>query len=128
MMRGLVVCWAQDFADFAGQALQGEGFLQECFLAVGGEWAGECVLRVAGEIQNFDAGTCGLELRGEFVTAEAGHDDVCDDEVNGVGVAGGEGESGIAVLRFKDAIAARFKSFTDELPDGIFIFDQQNGF
>jgi hypothetical protein len=46
--------------------LQGEGFLQEHFLAVCAEWAGERVLRVAGKIENFDAGTRGLELFGEF--------------------------------------------------------------
>ena len=32
----LVGGWAQDFADFAGQALQGERLLQESFLGIGG--------------------------------------------------------------------------------------------
>ena len=75
----LVGGWAQDFADFAGQVLEGEGFLQECFLAVGGGGAGESVLGVAGEKEDFQVGARGLELLNEFVAAEAGHDNVCDD-------------------------------------------------
>src|ERR1700684_2757916 len=44
LRRSLVGGGAQDFADFAGQALEGEGLLQESFLAVGGGGAGESVL------------------------------------------------------------------------------------
>ncbi len=89
--EALVGGWAEDFADFAGEALQGEGFLQESFLAVGGGGAGEGVLGVAGEVEDFDAGARGQELLDEFVAAEAGHDNVGDDKVDGVGVVGGEG-------------------------------------
>ena len=73
--------------------MQGEGFLQERFLAVGGGGGGEGVLGIAGEVENFQAGARGLELLDEFVAAEAGHDYVGDDEVDGVGVSGGKVQS-----------------------------------
>src|ERR1700683_903576 len=82
---------AEYFADFAGQVLQGERFLQEIFWAFGLDVACDGVFGVAGEIEDFDAGTGGDELLDEFVAAETGHNDVCDDEINGIEVAGGEG-------------------------------------
>src|SRR5580693_3760996 len=60
--KALVGGGAEDFADFAGEALQGEGLLQESFLAVDGGGAGEGVLGVAGEVEDFQAGARGLEL------------------------------------------------------------------
>ena len=62
------------------------------------------------------------------MAAEAGHDDVGDDQVDGVGVAGGEGEGGIAVGGFEDAVAAGFQSFANQLADGVFVFDEEDGF
>jgi hypothetical protein len=53
---------AEDFADFPGEALEGEGLLQESFLGFGGQRGGEGILGVAGEVEDFDAGTRGLEL------------------------------------------------------------------
>src|SRR4029077_17655785 len=53
---------AEDFADFAGEALQGERFLQESFLGLGGGGGGEGVLSVAGEIEDFDGGAGGEKL------------------------------------------------------------------
>ena len=54
--------WAEDFADFAGEALQGEGFLQESFWGFGDARGGEGFLGVAGEVEDFDAGARGEEL------------------------------------------------------------------
>ena len=73
-------------------------------------------------------GRAGEKLLNEFVAAEAGHDDVGYDEVNGFGVAGSKGESSFAVAGFEDVIAAGFESFADELANGLFVFDQQDGF
>ncbi len=109
----LVGGWAEDFADFAGETLQGEGLLQESFLIFGGERCGEGIFGVAGEIENLGVGPRGQELLDEFVATEAGHDDVGDDEMDCVGMAGGEGECGIAVGGFENAIAAGLKSFTN---------------
>jgi len=81
--------WAEDFADFAGKALQGERLLQEGFWGVGGG-CGESVLGVAGEVEDFEGGAREEKLLYEFVAAEAGHDNVGNDEVNGIGVAGGQ--------------------------------------
>ena len=74
------------------------------------------------------AGARGLELLDEFVAAEAGHDYVGDDEVDGVGVAAARARAACAVGGFEDAIAAGFESFADELADGIFVFDEEDGF
>ena len=119
---------AEDFADFAGEVLQGERFLQKGFVGVGFEGGGECVFGVAGEVKDFYAGTGLGELLNEFVAAEAGHDDICDDKMNGVGAAGGEGECGVTVAGFEDVIAAGGESFADELADGFFVFDEEDGF
>jgi hypothetical protein len=48
--------------------------------------------------------------------------------LDGVRVSGGEGERICAVSGFDDAVAAGFESFADELADGIFVFDQEDGF
>jgi hypothetical protein len=60
--QGFAGGWAEDFADLAGEALQGERLLQESLLAVGGGCAGEGVLGVAREVEDFKGGTRGLEL------------------------------------------------------------------
>jgi len=87
--------------------------LQEGFLAFGGERGGEGVLRVAGEVENFHAGAGGQKFLDKFVAAEARHDDVGDDEMNLLGVAGCERQSGVAVVGFENAIAAGLKSFAN---------------
>ena len=87
--------------------------MQEGFGGFGGARGREGFLGVAGEVEDFDGGARGEELLDEFVAAEAGHDDVGDDEVDGIGVAGGEGEGGVAVGGFEYAIAAGFESFAD---------------
>jgi len=119
---------AEDFADFAGEALQGEGFLQEGFLGIGDERGGEGVLSVAGEVEDFGAGTRRQELLDQFVTAKARHHDVGDDEVDGVFVAGDEGEGGVAAGGFENAIAAGGESLADELADGLFVIDEKDSF
>src|SRR5712671_6784740 len=43
-------------------------------------------------------------------------------------MAGGKGEGGVAVGGFENAIAAGGQSFADELTDGLFIFDEEDGF
>jgi len=108
--------------------LQSEGLLQEGFLIFRGERAGEGIFGVAGKIENLGAGTRGEELLHEFVAAQAGHDDVGDNEVDGVRVAGGKGESSIAIAGFEDVIAAGLESFANELADGILVLDEEDGF
>src|SRR6202140_1185173 len=71
----LVSNGAEDFADFAGEGLQGEGFLQEGGLGIGGGWGGEGVFGVAGEIEDLDGGASGQGLLEEFVAAAGGDDD-----------------------------------------------------
>src|SRR5277367_3268317 len=93
--RRLVYGWAEDFADFAGQVLQGEGFLQEGLVGTGDERLGQGVFGIAGEVEDFGGGTGEKKLLGEFGSAEAGHDDVGDDEVDRVGVRGGLFEGGV---------------------------------
>ena len=58
----LVRGWAEDFSDFAGEALEGEWFLQESFLGFGGWWSGEGVLGVAGQVEDFEALAGGEKL------------------------------------------------------------------
>src|ERR1700719_3648429 len=43
-------------------------------------------------------------------------------------MGGGEGEGGVAVLGLEDAIAAGLESLANELADGIFVLDEENGF
>jgi len=86
--------------------LQGEGFLQEGGLIFDGERGGEGVFGVAGKIEDLGAGARGEKLLDEFVAAEAGHDDVCDDEMDRVGVGGGEGECGGAIGGIENLVAA----------------------
>src|ERR1035438_1289463 len=119
---------AEDFADFAGEALQGEGLLQESFLIFGSERGGEGVFGVARKIENPSARTRGEELLDEFVATEAGHDDVGDHEMDSVGMTGGERESGVAVGGFENAIAAGLERFAHELANGLFVLDQEDGF
>ncbi len=103
--------------------MQGEGFLQERLWSFDGGWRGEGVLGVTREVEDFDGGARGEKLLDQFVAAEAGHDNVGDDEVDGIGVAGGEGECGMTVGGFEDAIAAGLEGFADELAYGIFVLD-----
>jgi len=108
--------------------LQGEGFLQEGFLGIGREGSGEGILSVAGEVKDFYFGTLGQKLFDEFVSAEAGHHNVGDDEMNCVGVSGGEGKSCVSVAGFEDAIATAGEGFADELADRLFVLDQKDSF
>ncbi len=119
---------AEDFADFAGEVLQGEGLLQESFFAVGGKRAGESVFGVAGKIKDLGARACWQKLLNEFVAAHAGHDDVGNDEVDGLGVSGGQGKSGVAVGGFENVVAARLERLANELANGLFVFNEENGF
>src|SRR5712691_224016 len=128
LIRNGSIRGAEDFADFAGEGLQSEGFLEKSFLGIGGERCGESVLGVAREIEDFNGGARGEELLDEFVAAETRHDDVGNDEVDGFGVARGEGESGAAIGGFENVITAGCQSFADELTDGIFVLDEEDGF
>src|SRR5271166_4800554 len=119
---------AEDFADFAGKALQGERLLQESFFAVGGKRAGEGVFGVAGKIEDLGAGARREKLLNELVAAEAGHNDVGDDEVDGFGVSGGQGESGIAVGGFENVVAAGLERLANKLANGLFVFNEENSF
>jgi len=50
---------------------------------LGGERTRDGFLGVAGEVEDFNGGAGTEKLLHEFVAAEAGHDNVSDDQVNG---------------------------------------------
>src|SRR6202046_2788242 len=124
----LVGGWAEDFANFAREILQGEGFLQKSFWRTGFRGAGDGVFSVAGEVEDLGGGACIEKVLNELVTAQAGHDNVGDDEGDGVEDGGAGGGGGGAVGGFKDAVATGRERRTDEVAHGFFVLDQEDGF
>src|ERR1700727_436429 len=124
----LIGGWAEDFANFAREILQGEGFLQKSFWRTGVRGGGDRVFSVAGEVEDLGGGACIEKLLNQLVTAQAGHDNVGDDEVDSVEDGVGECEGGGAVGGFKDAVAAGLERLADELANGFFVLDEEDGF
>ncbi len=68
--------------------------------------AEDAVVGVAGDVQDFEVGTRGGEARGEFAAAQAGHDDVGDEQLNFSCVGGGDFE-GLHGRRLRRALDSR---------------------
>jgi hypothetical protein len=64
----------------------------------------------------------------EFAAADAGHDDVGDEDIDVFFAGLGEAQTGFAIFGFEDLVAARGESEADEFAHRVLVFYQQNGF
>ena len=125
---GLMFGMVEDLFDFFGEGVEGEGLLQIVEVRIGETFAHDSVVGVAGHEDDFEAGTQGEELTGEFAAVDSGHDDVGEEKIDDVDVLPVEFEAVGGVDGFEDVIAAKLEDFASNVADEVFIFDEKNGF
>jgi len=117
----------QGFGDLADDGFAREGFLKkEGFLEQ--IVAGGGLLEVAGHVDDFQMRVESLEKLGEGGAAHFGHDDVREDNVDGVSETFGNFEGFFAVFGGEDAIAGGSEEFASEFAYFALVFDNENSF
>src|SRR5579859_2807698 len=125
LRRGSLI---EDFADFGGEGRWGEGFLDE--EGVGFEFAvvKDGLRRVAGHVEDAQAGAEGGELRGEFAAADARHDDVGEKQIDAFRAVATDGNGGLRRIRHERRIARGGKRFAGQFANLFVVFDEENCF
>jgi len=98
---------AQDFTDFLGEILQREWFLQEGGRGAERTLSDDRIFGVSGKIEHADGGTQREQLFGQFAAADARHDDVGDEDIDGLFAGVGDAQAGLAIFVFEDFLTAR---------------------
>ena len=106
-----------------GESLQKKWFLQDrgAVGVAGRGWFG-----ISGHKEDFEGGMGLAQALGELASAEVGHDDVGEQEIDGArlgGMVGGETKSVLAIFGEEYGVALALEKFANQIPDAVLIFD-----
>jgi hypothetical protein len=125
---GLMVGMVEDLFDFFGEGVESKGFLEVVEARIGKTFAHDGIVGVPGHEDDFEAGTQGEKLIGEFAAVDSRHDNIGEEKIDDFDVLAIEFEAVVGVDGFEDVIAAEFENLAGDVADEVFIFDEKNGF
>src|SRR6266581_597321 len=118
----------EHLANLAGQKVRGERFLKVGHSGVEHAVMSDHAIRVPGHIEHADPGLDVGDALGQLASAHLRHDDVGEEEVDGMIVAANEIERLPAVARLENVVAVHPQHFTGQQPHGSIVFDEEHCF
>src|SRR3989442_6749928 len=129
------LCWpggpatragVEHLAHVARQEVSGEGFLKVGDSGVEHAVVSDHAIRVSRHIEHADPGLDIGDPLGELTSAHLGHDNVREQEMDGLTVPANEVEGVSAVTRLENRVAVHPQHFTGQQPHRAIVFDEEH--